>query len=213
MFPVLFINKIFGNTFVWFLSKQSLNTEILNTEDHIHTAGMWGKSHWISRNYGLNGAIYYFLKPETNKDEVRLYFELLEKSYRGRHHSEILKTDTKTLISSKWMCPQGPQGCQKKRHCPLNKLMEVWCAKIELKIQKIGKTVGKHDFLMIFFSILTLFRSFLNSGSILAQKLNSFICKRHPWDPWGRVHIDLNKTVSDLAVWYIGNWHILICKT
>ena len=101
---------------------------------------------------------------------------------------EILKTNTKTL------CPQGSQGCQKKRHYPLNKLMEVRCAKIEPKMQKIFKTVRKH----FFFSILTIFRSFLNSGSILAQKLNNFICKKksdywHPWDPWGRVHIDLNK--------------------
>ena len=36
-------------------------------------------------------------------------------------------------------------------------------------------------------------------GAILAQKLNSFICEKknlifwHPWDPWGRIHIDLNK--------------------
>ena len=36
-------------------------------------------------------------------------------------------------------------------------------------------------------------------GAILAQKENSFICEKknlifwHPWDPWGRIHIDLNK--------------------
>ena len=44
-----------------------------------------------------------------------------------------------------------------------------------------------------------IFWSLCLSGAILAQKLNSFICKKinlifwHPWDPWGRVHIDLNK--------------------
>ena len=44
-----------------------------------------------------------------------------------------------------------------------------------------------------------IFRSLCLIGAILAQKLNSFICKKrnmifwHPWDPWERVHIDLNK--------------------
>ena len=35
------------------------------------------------------------------------------------------------------MCPQEPQACQKKRNNPLNKLMEVWCTKIEPKLKKI----------------------------------------------------------------------------
>ena len=54
------------------------------------------------------------------------------------------------MISSIWTRPQGPQGCQKKRHYPLNKLVEIWCAKIESKLQKIQKTVRKQSFLMIF---------------------------------------------------------------
>ena len=43
-----------------------------------------------------------------------------------------LKTNAKTMISSIYisMHPQVPQGCQKKRHYQLNKLIEVWCAKI-----------------------------------------------------------------------------------
>jgi hypothetical protein len=58
------------------------------------------------------GFVIYCVKPETNKDDFRLYFKLLGKSCRGRHHSEISKTITKTMISSLWMCPQGCQGCQ-----------------------------------------------------------------------------------------------------
>ena len=79
----------------------------------------------------------HLLKPETNKGDLRLYCELFEESYRGCHHSEILKTNTKSMISSIWMWPQGPQGCQKKCHHPLNKLMEVWCANIESNLQKV----------------------------------------------------------------------------
>jgi hypothetical protein len=78
--------------------------------------------------------IFLSLKPTKG---ISKYFELFEKSYRGRHHSEILKTNTKTIIYSIWMRPQGPQGCQKKRHYPLNKLMEVWCANIEPNLQKV----------------------------------------------------------------------------
>ena len=33
-----------------------------------------------------------FFKLKSNKGEFRLYFELFEKSCRGRHHSEISKT-------------------------------------------------------------------------------------------------------------------------
>ena len=54
---------------------------------------------------------YQFLKPETNKGNFRLYFELFEKKYRGRHHSEILKTNTIHLNSQKlfnnWICHFG----------------------------------------------------------------------------------------------------------
>ena len=60
-----------------------------------------------------------FSKPESNKGEVRLYFELFEKSCRGRHHSEISKTNTKTMISAIWIRPQGSQGCQKMHQGPL----------------------------------------------------------------------------------------------
>ena len=48
--------------------------------------------------YGSNAAIYNSFKPESNKSKFRLYFELFEKSCRGHHHSDILKTNIKTLI-------------------------------------------------------------------------------------------------------------------
>ena len=44
-------------------------------------AYLWGRSHWSFRNYGWNAAIYNFFKPETNKDEFSLYFELFEKKF------------------------------------------------------------------------------------------------------------------------------------
>ena len=144
-------------------------------------------------------AICHFLKPETNKGDFRLYFELVEKSCRGRHHSEISKTNTKTLIYSIWIRPQGSLGCQKMRQGPLNTPFEVWCANIPPKLKNIQNTLRKQGFFWHFFSILMIFRSLCLLGAILMQKLNSLICKKknlifwHPWDPWERVHIDLNK--------------------
>ena len=110
-----------------------------------------GRSHWNSRDYASNVAICHFLKPETNKGDFRLYFELVEKSCRGRHHSEISKTNAKTLIFSIWIHPQGSQGCQKMHQDPLNMPFEVWCANIAPKLKNIWKSLWKQVFFDIFF--------------------------------------------------------------
>ena len=54
----------------------------------------------------------------------------------------------------------------------------VFCARIEPKIEKIQKIIRKQGFFDDLLSILTVFLSLLNFGSILAQKLNRFICKK-----------------------------------
>ena len=121
-----------------------------------------GRSHWNSRDYASNVAICHFLKPETNKGDFRLYFELVEKSCRGRHHSEISKTNTKTLIYSIWIRPQGSLGCQKMRQDPLYMPVEVWCAKIApkkaqtLKIVKIEKKCQKNLVFLEYFEYLSI---------------------------------------------------------
>jgi hypothetical protein len=57
-------------------------------------------------------------------------------------------------------------------------------------MEKIRKTIRKQVFFDDLLSILTVFWSLLNFGSILAQKLNRFICKIfflifwHPGHPW-----------------------------
>ena len=111
-----------------------------------------GKFHWNSRDYGSNVAICHFFKPETNKGDFRLYLELVEKSCRGRHHSDILKTNTKTLIYSIWIRPQGSLGCQKMRQGPLNLTLEVWCANIAPKFKNIQNTLRKQGFFDTFFN-------------------------------------------------------------
>jgi hypothetical protein len=71
----------------------------------------------------------------------------LKKVVGGATTQKNLKTCTKTLISSIWIRPQGPQGCQKMRLHPLNMPFEVWCAKIDSKLQNICKGIRKQDFL------------------------------------------------------------------
>ena len=53
-----------------------------------------------------------------------------------------------------------------------------FCAKIKPEMKKVQKTARKQGFFDEFSSILTVFWSLINSGSILAQKLNRFICKK-----------------------------------
>ena len=117
-----------------------------------------GRSHWISRDYGSNVAICHFLKHKTNKGDIWLYFELAEKSCRGRHHSEILKTNTKTLIYSIWIWPRGFLGCQKVCQGPLNMPFEVWCANIAPKLKNILKSLRKQVFFDIFFQFWWFFK-------------------------------------------------------
>ena len=64
---------MWGNFFLWDTPVYIGNESILS---HIY---VWGKSHWSVRNYGLNGAISQYVKPETNKIDFKLYFELFEK--------------------------------------------------------------------------------------------------------------------------------------
>ena len=114
----------------------------------------------------------------------------------------------KKLISPLLTRTQGSQGCQKMRQDQLNMLHEVWSANIALKLKNIQKTLRKQRFLRIFFSILTAFCSFYNLRAILAQKENSFICRKknvifwHPWDPWGRVNSGKNFFLDQTATVY-----------
>ena len=126
-------------------------------------------------------AICHFLKPETDKGDFRLYFVLVEKSCRGRHHSEILKINTKTFIYSIWIRPQGSLGCQKVRQDPLKMPVEVWRAKIALKLKNIWKSPRRQGFFDIVSSILMVFWSLCLLEAILAQKENSFICEKKKW--------------------------------
>ena len=71
---------------------------------------------------------------EVSSDFILNY---LKKVVGGATTQKNLKTNIKTLISSIWIRPQGPQGCQKMPLHPLNTPFEVWCAKIDPKLQNI----------------------------------------------------------------------------
>ena len=109
----------------------------------------------------------YIIFLAINQQRWLQYFFLnyLKKVLGGATTQKNLKTNIKTMISSIWTCPQGLQGCWKKRHRPLNKVMEIWCTKIEPKLKIIWKIVRKQAFLTIIFQ----FWLFFEVSSILAQ--------------------------------------------
>ena len=94
---------------------------------------------------------------------------------------------------------QGSQGGQKMGQDPLNMPFEVWCANIAPKLKNIWKCLRKQVFFDIFFPILMVFWSLCLSGAILAHQTSNGMFSGswrifwHPWNPWGRIHIDLNK--------------------
>jgi hypothetical protein len=82
-------------------------------------------------------ALYQFFSHKPAKVTSGFVLNYLKKVIGGTTTQKILKTNTKTLISSIWIRPQGPQECQKMRLHPLKMPFEVWCAKIDPKLQNI----------------------------------------------------------------------------
>ena len=62
--------------------------------------------------------IFFSHKPAKVTSDFILNY--LKKVIGGATTQKNLKTNTKTLISSIWIRPQGSQGCQKTRQGPLN---------------------------------------------------------------------------------------------
>ena len=92
-----------------------------------------------------------FFSYEPTKVTSDFILNYLKKVIGGATTQKNLKTNTKTLISSIWIRPQRPQGCQEKRQDPLNMPFEVWCAKIAPKLKNIRKSLRKQGFLTFFF--------------------------------------------------------------
>ena len=68
----------------------------------------------------LKSDIFTFYTCQINKGDILLQFEKLIKIATWCCHTEISKINIKRRISLLLTRPQGPQGCQKNRHYPLN---------------------------------------------------------------------------------------------
>ena len=88
--------------------------------------------------------------------------KLMKKFSRWRHHWNIWHLSLKTKISPLLGRPQGPQGCQKMGHYPLNLDLEVWCSNIAPKLNKLQKPSRSHQKWLIFARILQFFQFWLN---------------------------------------------------
>ena len=60
---------------------------------------------------------------------------------RGSVHGDTVAVWPENPFSLLLTRPQGPQGCQMKRNHSLNMPLEVWCAKIDPKLNKLEKTI------------------------------------------------------------------------
>ena len=101
---------------------------------------------------------------------------------------KILKRLIKVVITPLLSQLQGWPGWQMNGTMLRYLDLVVFCARIEPKMEKIRKTIRKQGFFDDLLSILTVFWSLLNFGSILAQKLNRFICKKKNWIFWHPGH-------------------------
>ena len=117
--------------------------------------------------------IFLSLKPTKVTSDFILYY-IVEKNCRGCHHSEILKTNTKTLIYSIWIRPQGSLGCQKVRQGPLNMLFEVWCANIAPQNEEDSKYSQKTRVSFTFFFNFDGFLKFVPFWGIISAKTQQF---------------------------------------
>ena len=148
----------------------------------------------------------YYKPAKVTSDFILNY---LKKVIGGATTQKNLKTNTKTLISYIWICPQRPKGCRKKLQDPINTPFEVWCAKIALKLKNIGKTLRKQGFWHFFFNFDN-FLKFVPFGGNHSTRTQQFyfikknLIFRHPV---GHVHIDLNKNVvqTGCVLWLHGH--------
>ena len=66
---------------------------------------------------------------------------IFPKSVRGGSSPNTVAVWPENSFSPLLTRPQGPQGCQMKRNHSLNMPLEVWCAKIDPKLNKLEKTI------------------------------------------------------------------------
>ena len=71
---------------------------------------LWHRSLWSFRHYGSNVALYHFFSYKPTKGTSDFILNYLKKDIGGTTTQKNLKTNTKTMVSFIWMCPQEPQG-------------------------------------------------------------------------------------------------------
>jgi hypothetical protein len=108
-------------------------------------------------------------------------------------------------------CSQGSQRCQIICQHPLNSNLEVWCAKIEAKLnnlQKIIKIEKKSSKTMFSYSFLKIVQFWLNLSAPNLQMFNGcWRIIRHSWDPWGRINSGKKFKSFKIFFDFLWQWH------
>ena len=80
------------------------------------------------------------------------------------------------------------------------------CARIELKLRKLWKTVKIEKKNVKNACFLTVFQTFCNLGSIFVHQISTSLFSGwwhifwHPWGPWGRIH---SKDIMAAVLWQL----------
>ena len=82
---------------------------------------------WLVAN--LKQGVIYFIKQACGNDILASVYRVTVAVWPENPFSPLLTR------------PQGPQGCQMKRNHSLNMPLEVWCAKIDPKLNKLEKII------------------------------------------------------------------------
>ena len=148
-------------------------------------------SHRSFRNYSSNVAVFLSLKPIMMISDVMLNY--LKKSCRGSHHSEISKTNTKTMISFNGRVPRGAEGVKKRegpKHQWPDLFLQWYSARIEKTLENRHKTV---IFVRFPWFHEVVWGSLGLNISAKTHQAVTFWFFWHPWQPFGCVYIDLNE--------------------
>ena len=142
----------------WYENSLDLLALIPFKLQHSQLISLWKPSHC-----GYEKWYCHFYTCQIIKGDIWLQFEYNEKNPPGG--SVIQKNQNKILKSwylHYWRSLRGARDVKISGWTPLTIFWWFWSTNIEPKLRNIQKSVRKHGFLMIFFSLLTAFGSFYN---------------------------------------------------
>ena len=116
-----------------------------------------------------NGVNILFLVVKPIEVTSGFISKLMKKITRWRRCWNIWHLSLKTKISPLVVCYQESNGCQKNRQNLLNLDLEVYCANIQLKLNKLRSSAKNQSFFMASGGFLKFIQYWLNISALNKQ--------------------------------------------